>query len=600
MASLNNAFYINGVVDTSKTVISNINDLATACGCWATYDTASGLWSVIINAPDTSVFSFNDNNIIGAINVSGSGVTEAYNKVTVEFPHKDLRDTTDYVDLIIPVENRYANEIENTLQISTNLLNDPVQAAYIAQIELKQSRLDRIIEFRSDYTALGLKAGDLVTVTNTVYGFSNKLFRIIKVSEADNDDGGIEVSIQGLEYSADIYDATGLIRNERSKKTGILPKAINPAIQQSEDLGLGNQLERLLIGAATTGLLNYILTKNPITGKITQTISPTSASRDAALSKVKKPGVAIDAPSEVCEGATVNISLDLDCNACLFDPISYDYTITGIQTDDISIPLTGNVNVPGTLSFTVTSDSSIENETLNLDVGGSTASIALKDRWPFTYTTTASPTSVTEGGTSTVTINTTNTTNGTTIPYVITGSTTRINTGMTPLNGSVTIQNNTASLTVYTLDDGAYQGTGSVTVTFNATLPDPCGQLDKTAAITILDNDSPPATPTYCSYVEVPVAWCAQYNGSDNQLEALTPIAYAMLPKPLAGESTVNVPKTVTVTKGNPSTITVASTEAVSNSSSVGGMAFNVITSFNSVGPKGLVTGTTTTLYGYY
>jgi hypothetical protein len=265
MATLTNAFQINGVIDTSRNVLANINDLTTAAGAWATYDITTGLWSVIINRAGSSVFSFTDSNIIGSINVSGTGINEAYNKVTVQFPHKDLRDQTDYVDLVIPIGDRFPNEIDNTLQIDTNLFNDPVQAAYIAQVELKQSRVDRVVEFRTDYTALGLRAGDIIDITNDAYGFNSKLFRIVKITEDDTQDGGIELSISALEYDVNIYNSSGLIREERSKKTGIVPKAANTAITNSDNNATTNNVTNSLLdpsNLAVIALLMNALTRN--------------------------------------------------------------------------------------------------------------------------------------------------------------------------------------------------------------------------------------------------------------------------------------------------------------------------------------------------
>lgn len=87
--------------------------------------------------------------------------------------------------------------------------------------------------------------------------------------------------------------------------------------------------------------------------------------------------------------------------------------------------------------------------------------------------------------------------------------------------------------------------------------------------------------------------------GDDDQLEGVTVRASAMLPKALAGEATVTVPLTLTVTKGASSTIAAATTVNIASSAALGGSPFNVLTSFNGVGAKGLITGTASTLYGY-
>lgn len=229
-------FQINGVIDPNNNVIDNINTLATACGCWFTFDAMEGLWSVIINRNDPSKRSFNDSNIIGGISISGTGINELYNGVSVTFPNADLLDTTDVVEYEIPTEDRYPNEQDNTLNIVMSCINNPVQAQYIGMIELKQSRLDKIISFKSDYTAIGLKAGDLIDVTAEQYGYDHKLWRITKLVEDDADDGTIQVSITAIEFDPSIYDDSGIVKKERNKATGIIPKSMNQVLT-AQDTG---------------------------------------------------------------------------------------------------------------------------------------------------------------------------------------------------------------------------------------------------------------------------------------------------------------------------------------------------------------------------
>lgn len=229
------AFRINGVIDTSRSVLDNLNTLCNASGCWLSFDITTGLWSVIINKAGSSVKSFTDNNIIGNINVSFTGINELYNKVSIDFPHKDLRDQRDYIDLSIAEGDRLPNELDNTLSMSFDIINDPVQAQYIAQVELKQSRQNTVIEFRTDFSSLGLRAGDIINITSEQYGYIAKKFRIIKISEEDTDTGSLELSIQAIVYDPSIYDASGLVREERTKKTGIIPKSMNSALTNSDN-----------------------------------------------------------------------------------------------------------------------------------------------------------------------------------------------------------------------------------------------------------------------------------------------------------------------------------------------------------------------------
>jgi hypothetical protein len=156
---------------------------------------------------------------------------------------------------------------------------------------------------------------------------------------------------------------------------------------------------------------------------------------------------------------------------------------------------------------------------------------------------------------------------------------------------------------VNTTDDAIFTGEQSLTFTINPGVPsNPCATLDFSETVAVADNDTAPPQPpadTTCQYVLVPSVWCAIYNGSDNQMKDVSVRQSVYLPVAQAGESTVNVPTAISVTKGNPSTINILSTTAVASSSNLGGMPIRIITNFNTVAPNGLITGTGVTVYGY-
>jgi hypothetical protein len=219
--TLSTRYSINGLLASEDTVLSNLEKLCNAAGTWLTYDIHAGKWSVIINKSGTSQYSFNDSNIIGPIKISGTGLDSLYNKVTVSYPHEDLKDQRDSLSIEIPDVQRNPNEPDNTLELSYDIVTNPVQAELLGFIELKQSRVDKIISFKTDYSKIDIKAGDLIDITNPIYNFTAKMFRVITVSEVDDSDGGIAIEITALEYDADVYDEDNLSRYTRSDSTGI-------------------------------------------------------------------------------------------------------------------------------------------------------------------------------------------------------------------------------------------------------------------------------------------------------------------------------------------------------------------------------------------
>lgn len=199
-------YQINGVIDANQPVMSNLTELANSCGSWISHSNELGKWGVVINRAETPTRHFTDANILGTIDVTGVGLGDLYNSVRAEFPHRDIRDETDFVRIEIASADRHPNELDNTLELSYPLINDPIQAQLLSFIELKQSRLNRTIKFQTDWSELGVVAGEVVTVTNANYGFSQEKFRVISVVENQGDDGSVILEILAMGYDDAVYD----------------------------------------------------------------------------------------------------------------------------------------------------------------------------------------------------------------------------------------------------------------------------------------------------------------------------------------------------------------------------------------------------------
>ena len=219
--SVNARYKINGVISTDKTVMQNIENMCNAAGTWLTYDVHAGKWAFVINKLEDSIASFNDSNIIGGINISSTGLTDLYNSVKVEFPHIDLNDQRDFIRDEIPIADRNANEQLKELGIQFDIMNDPVQAEMLGLMELKQSRIDKVIQFTTDFSYLGLKGGDVIDITAEIYGFTNKKFRIVSITEQDTSEGTISLNITALEYDESVYATDNLTRYDRTTSNGI-------------------------------------------------------------------------------------------------------------------------------------------------------------------------------------------------------------------------------------------------------------------------------------------------------------------------------------------------------------------------------------------
>lgn len=224
---------INGSLDTSKTVLSNVDLIAKNSQTFIAWDPSKGKWTFTINKAESlsGAREFDDTNIVGSINVTGSGIDSIYNAVRTEFAHVSLEGQTDQYYAEISESLRYDNESDNQLSMKLELINNPAQAAFLSNLEMKQSRLDKVITFSTDYSQSDVQAGELILVTNSVYGYSQKPFRVTEATEGETEDGTIIISIVALEYDSDVYDESGLEWPERNKITNIVPIQGNVCVQ---------------------------------------------------------------------------------------------------------------------------------------------------------------------------------------------------------------------------------------------------------------------------------------------------------------------------------------------------------------------------------
>ena len=199
-------YRINGVLDAGQSVLSNIDRIMSACDSWMTYNAALGQWSVVVNKAESTAYAFDDDNIIGEIRVSATDITTSINQVEARFPFKDNRDQAAFINIETPSGLLYPNEPVNKYSITYDMVNDSVQAHYLANRLLEQAREDLIVSFSTTYYGIQVDAGDVVSVTNSDYGWNAKLFRVMKVNEASLPDGSLGARLEMSEYNAQVYD----------------------------------------------------------------------------------------------------------------------------------------------------------------------------------------------------------------------------------------------------------------------------------------------------------------------------------------------------------------------------------------------------------
>ena len=201
---------IDGMLSTYQDVKTNIDKICQSASTFFTYDNKSGKFKVVPNreattAEKANAFVFNDDNITSKIAISSTELYSMYNSIEAEYPRVDNQDQTDIVIVSTPSGDRNTNEPDNPLSTRYDMVNDRPRVHNLANIDLRQSRLSTLVEFDADYSALQVDVGDIVKLTSSLYGYTDKLFRCMRVAEKESQQGMIGAKLVLLEYNDSVY-----------------------------------------------------------------------------------------------------------------------------------------------------------------------------------------------------------------------------------------------------------------------------------------------------------------------------------------------------------------------------------------------------------
>jgi hypothetical protein len=218
-------FRFDGVLDTDRTIMQNLQDMAACADCQLKYNEITAKWGVIVQKPTYTVaMEIDDSNMVSAIQITPIDLSSSFNVIEVKFPDNTNQDAFNSVtyDLAqIAPSLLFPNEPVNKQSLSLPLVNNDVRAQYLGNRFLKTTREDLQVDCSVNFEGIQLEAGDIVTITNTNYGWVDKLFRIIKVTETFNDDGSVVVKLSLQEYNPSIYDDVPITQFTPSVNTGI-------------------------------------------------------------------------------------------------------------------------------------------------------------------------------------------------------------------------------------------------------------------------------------------------------------------------------------------------------------------------------------------
>jgi hypothetical protein len=207
-------YRINGPINTGQNCLTNLQELTDACDSWLQYSELTGKWKVVINQSYTDYTTFNDlflvdsSILIGGIDINPIDLNQTFNSLEVAYPNTNIKDQMDYrvfnlIDYVPSVLS--PNEAANQLSVGYPQVNNYIQAAYLGERRLLQSREDLVISCALDYSGIQLEAGDVIRVTLEEYGWTEKLFRVSQVQETKDESGFLGARISAFEYNDTIY-----------------------------------------------------------------------------------------------------------------------------------------------------------------------------------------------------------------------------------------------------------------------------------------------------------------------------------------------------------------------------------------------------------
>ncbi len=206
-----NIFDCNTALDTSQKIIDNVREILKGCRGYLPY--TQGKYSLIIETTGSASITLTEDDIIGGYNLSIPTKNERYNRVIVGFvdPNRNYQVNESQFPPIddsgLPSADRHATMksadggflLEGRFTFKT--LTSAYQAEEMAEVILRRSREALTLGINVSFDAYDLAIGDIVGITHSSLGFSNKLFRCMGITF--NEDYTIGLSL--VEYQSSHY-----------------------------------------------------------------------------------------------------------------------------------------------------------------------------------------------------------------------------------------------------------------------------------------------------------------------------------------------------------------------------------------------------------
>ena len=211
------AYTANGLADFSTNGKAVLEGLLSSCAGKFSY--VNGRFLMFAGASVTPEMTIEDDNVLAPISINTkSGQGEAYNQVKSVFVDSNQNfiatDTPLYSDSTFLANDTPSGEsnvnYKKTMELQHPFTDNATTAQRLNRISLNYSRHDMTCTVTTDLGYLQLQPFDVVRVTNSRLGFTNKQFEVINqkltvIGEQQGGAGVLGVQFELKEYDASIY-----------------------------------------------------------------------------------------------------------------------------------------------------------------------------------------------------------------------------------------------------------------------------------------------------------------------------------------------------------------------------------------------------------
>jgi len=182
----------NAIIDTSSPVIDNVREFLKGCRGYLPY--VGGKYKLIVETTGSSSITITEDDIIGGYTLASPTKNSKYNRVICSFVNPDRNFQVDEVQFPEINDSGYSAAdkhaamktvdggflLEGRFDLKT--ITSPYQALELAEVILRRSREALGLTINVSFNAYDIAIGDILGVTHSSLGFSNKQFRVLGIN----------------------------------------------------------------------------------------------------------------------------------------------------------------------------------------------------------------------------------------------------------------------------------------------------------------------------------------------------------------------------------------------------------------------------------